>query len=259
MKFLQKFFSNQNIFIPAVRWVLNSYPFKKVATRFPNFSRFLRNRFATNKFNGLPLTFLGVSFIANLMLLFEIAEDFENSPVMHAIDNSLAQFLFDLRIAIVANIFYYFSLLGSLPVVILVALAATILLLIKKKYVHLIALITALTGTGITVLTGKNYFLRLRPKDFGFYSEVSYSFPSGHATVAMAFYGMLFYIFIRLTPTYKNKFRLFVLALLFISLLGFSRLYLGVHYLSDVIAGFSLGLLWLLSAISILEWKTYSL
>jgi undecaprenyl-diphosphatase len=43
--------------------------------------------------------------------------------------------------------------------------------------------------------------------------------------------------------------------MLFILLIGFSRLYLGVHFLSDVVAGYSLGLLWLLFSISIIEWK----
>ena len=72
-----------------------------------------------------------------------------------------------------------------------------------------------------------------------------FSFPSGHAMVSMAFYGMLIYIFYRLLE--NNKLKLFLISLcgVLIFLIGFSRIYLGVHYFSDVIVGFSVSLLYL--------------
>ena len=72
-----------------------------------------------------------------------------------------------------------------------------------------------------------------------------FSFPSGHSMVSMAFYGMLIYIFYKLMK--NNKFKWLVMSLcgLLIILIGFSRIYLGVHYLSDVLVGFSVSLLYL--------------
>jgi undecaprenyl-diphosphatase len=107
------------------------------------------------------------------------------------------------------------------------------------------------------VQLSKNYFHRLRPESLSFYYEFSFSFPSGHATVAVAFYCVLFYSIIRSRKTNASKFKWLIAGILFIGLLGFSRLYLCVHYLSDVMAGYSLGLLWMLLAISIREWMIH--
>jgi len=220
--------------------------------------RFITSRFTVSEFTGLPLTFLIVCFIGNVLLLDEIAESFENSAMMLSVDKTVAQFLFNIRITGLANALFYFSKMGTFPVVVLIAVAITTVLLLRRNFIYLFALLVALAGTGTTVLIGKNYFHRVRPEAFSFYFEPLYSFPSGHATVAVAFYGLLFYVLIRHVEKYKNKSLWMGVAILFVLLLGFSRLYLGVHYLSDVLAGFSLGLLWLLLAISLLEWRIYN-
>ena len=83
----------------------------------------------------------------------------------------------------------------------------------------------------------------------------SFSFPSGHATAAVAFYGVVFYLLIRNAKRLKSKFALLTTGFVFILIIGFSRMYLGEHYLSDVVGGYLLGFLWLLFSISILLWK----
>jgi membrane-associated phospholipid phosphatase len=228
---------------------------KKIAANDPHLFKFFIDRISLRKFSGLPLTLFFLSFIANLILLTKIVETFVNSQLMLSIDKSFAHFLYSIRIAAIANSFLYFTKLGSLSVVIILALIAIFIFSYDRKYIYIISLLISLTGTGITVFIGKNYFHRHRPDGFGFYNESSYSFPSGHATIAVAFYGILFYSIIRDAKKYKNKFYWIIASFLFVFLLGFSRLYLGVHYLIDVLAGYSLGLLWLLLAISIIEWK----
>lgn len=115
----------------------------------------------------------------------------------------------------------------------------------------------SIIGTSITVTLGKNYFHRIRPFDFSFYKEISFSFPSGHATIAVAFYGFLFYSIIRNSKKYITQLIWLIVGVLFIFFIGFSRLYLGVHYLTDVLTGYSLGFLWLLLSISIREWTIH--
>lgn len=87
---------------------------------------------------------------------------------------------------------------------------------------------------------------RDRPIGFRLIEEKGFSFPSGHAMVSMAFYGLLIYI---IKHSIKNKkLRNFLIAIniLIIILIGISRVYLGVHYLSDVITGYSISLIYLL-------------
>ncbi|MBK9718631.1 MAG: phosphatase PAP2 family protein [Saprospiraceae bacterium] len=226
---------------------------KRLLTKYPRMSEFISNRLSLKKFNGLPLTFLLIIFAANLLLFNEITENIENAEWMVSIENSFAQYLFNIRSKTIANLFFYFSKLGSYQLIIPIALIAIFLFVLQEKYRCIAALLIALAGTGITSFFSKIYFHRVRPIDFSFYNESSYSFPSGHAMYAVAFFGLLFYIFV--TNSKKDKLTLTILSIAFILLLGFSRLYLGVHYLSDVCAGYSLGFLWLLLAISILELK----
>ena len=76
--------------------------------------------------------------------------------------------------------------------------------------------------------------------------ESGYSFPSGHSMVGIAFYGMIIYITYKLIKKVWLR-RIFTISLaVLIALIGFSRIYLGVHYPSDVIAGFAFGYMFLI-------------
>lgn len=99
----------------------------------------------------------------------------------------------------------------------------------------------------------KLFFSRPRPLDPVFRAAAGFSFPSGHAMSAVTFYGLLIYI------TWRNVENAFVkwvltIALSFVILLiGFSRVYLRVHYASDVLAGFSMGLVWLVLSLWLMK------
>ena len=133
--------------------------------------------------------------------------------------------------------------LGSATVV----LGITILsfLIIKDKK---IGLSLALNLVLVTLLNSilKNMIQRPRPTGFRLIEEVGYSFPSGHSMVNIAFYGFIICLVYKYV---KNKYlKWFVIAGLIILILaiGISRIYLGVHYTSDVCAGFSIGLVYLI-------------
>ena len=99
-------------------------------------------------------------------------------------------------------------------------------------------------GFGATFIL-KEIFHRSRPAG-ALIAETSSSFPSAHAVVSVAFYAFVFYLLARNTKCCFSKYLL--ISGLFIApiLLGFSRLYLGVHYLSDVLAGYAIGDVWFL-------------
>ncbi len=84
-------------------------------------------------------------------------------------------------------------------------------------------------------------------------TESSYSFPSGHSSMSLAVYGTLGYIVARHAASRRKQIAALVGSTALVLLIGFSRLYLGVHYLSDVIAGFSLALAWVALCVVLLH------
>lgn len=97
-------------------------------------------------------------------------------------------------------------------------------------------------------------FIVLRPRPINqLLIENNFSFPSGHATVAAVFYTFIFYYFYTRATRKISKFFIMLFASILVLLIGFSRLYLQVHYLSDVVVGFTIGLLGFLIARKILK------
>ena len=131
--------------------------------------------------------------------------------------------------------------------VVLAAVTAVAAYLLLRRRQHAEALLMALAFVGAEILS---YSLKLGfRRDRPFFtdplaSESTFSFPSGHATVSLAVYGALSVV---LTRRLRGRARVACLAaaVLLVSLIGFSRLYLGVHFLTDVLAGFSAGMAWL--------------
>jgi undecaprenyl-diphosphatase len=110
-----------------------------------------------------------------------------------------------------------------------------------------------LAGSGAFSLLGKVAFHRQRPPGIGVYTEASFSFPSGHATIAAAFYGFIVYYLWRQAQNWNIRLNLLFGGSALILAIGFSRLYLGVHFLSDVLGGYLLGFMWLIIGICMVE------
>ena len=91
----------------------------------------------------------------------------------------------------------------------------------------------------------KEIVQRPRPEGFRLIAETGYSFPSGHSMVAVAFYGFLIWLIIRYEEDRLQRW-IWSLALFFVVIMiGISRVYLGVHYFSDVVAGYCVAAVWL--------------
>lgn len=113
--------------------------------------------------------------------------------------------------------------------------------------------ICLLGGTALNNLL-KYGFQRTRPEALRLVEAAGYSFPSGHAMVSLCFYGMLAFIIARNIRSRHGRIAIAVFAILLISAIGISRIYLGVHYPSDVLAGYTAGATWLGFSISLLMW-----
>lgn len=121
--------------------------------------------------------------------------------------------------------------------VFLISLSTILLIVLKNKKVGLCIWLNLGISTILNQVL-KNIFQRPRPTEYRIINEAGYSFPSGHSMVSMAFYGFLIYLIYKNVKNKYLKWGLTTLLSILIILIGLSRIYLGVHYTSDVIAGF---------------------
>ncbi len=122
-------------------------------------------------------------------------------------------------------------------------------LLIKNKKIGLSIISNIVIITILNQLL-KRILQRPRPTEFRIVEETGYSFPSGHSMVSMAFYGYLIYLIYRYIKNKYVKWTLITILSILICLIGISRIYLGVHYTSDVLGGFLVSISYLVVYIS---------
>lgn len=214
---------------------------------------FVKKRFSRESFWGLTATGLSLTFLYVLFLLLGVVEDFIHSEPIVIADNNFNQLMILFRSDYFIKIFLWITSLGHWSAVTISALVFSLTLWIWKKKIYIIAFWLSLAGSTLINFLSKLAFHRPRPL-YPIYLENSFSFPSGHATVAVAVYGFMIYFLFRQTKKIINRTLILFSGLILILAIGFSRLYLGVHYLSDVWAGYLLGLLWLILGICWTEW-----
>lgn len=179
-----------------------------------------------------------ISFILFLVTVILITNDNKY------FDNYIIN-LFKYKSDILTNIMKIITFLGSALSIIL--LTVLLIIVVKGKRNKILILINVIVTTLLNQLL-KNVFQRGRPID-SIIEESGYSFPSGHSMVSMAFYGFLIYLVYKSNIKYKGL--IVGLLSVLIVLIGISRIYLGVHYPTDVIGGFTLSLSYLLLFIDI--------
>ena len=144
----------------------------------------------------------------------------------------------------------YFKIItnfGSALIMIIITVLSLPLLKNKKQtlFIAINLISSAAINTGLKMI-----FHRQRPLDM-LINETGYSYPSGHSFVSIVFYGFIIYLIINSKIEKKKKYIITGLLSLLILTIGTSRIYLGVHYPSDVLGGFAGGLLYLLIFIKI--------
>jgi membrane-associated phospholipid phosphatase len=132
------------------------------------------------------------------------------------------------------------------------ALIAFFLFIKKHKWYSIKIPALALSSLGLMFLL-KNAFSRERPAIPLLKEAAGMSFPSGHALMSVTFYGLIIYIIFKTVENKGLKWTLITLLVLLIMIIGLSRVYLRVHYASDVIAGYCVGFLWLVFAVWLLN------
>jgi len=160
---------------------------------------------------------------------------------MSEIDVDVLHALYALRDPAALQVFVWITELGSTLVIGGIALCVGLCLLSRARLAYFAGLCVSVMGTVAVVFLLKEIVARARPDVlYQVYAEDSFAFPSGHAALSLALYGFLSYLAWKTLPRNRAVIASCAAALL-IGLIGFSRLYLGLHYASDVAGGYAIG------------------
>jgi membrane-associated phospholipid phosphatase len=192
-------------------------------------------------FTAALFAFIGIA----KMIFRDKKEDFDQNSF-----NFLASQVSDIN----TDVMQVFTFLGTHTFLIPanLALVAYFLFIAKHRWYSVKVPVVALSSVLLMFLL-KLIFQRDRPLTPLLESARGYSFPSGHATMSVTFYGLLIFLVWRNKINIWLKWSLTILLAALINFIGVSRVYLRVHYASDVLAGFCVGLMWLLLSLWILK------
>ncbi|MEJ8758617.1 phosphatase PAP2 family protein [Pontibacter sp. H259] len=238
-------------------WVGGIPAAQRFARQHPKLAGFISDRFDPANFLGLPLLLILLAGLVNILLLSELAESVMDAEWIVIADQKFTDLLYSMRSKWLSVLLFAVTKLGEREAVFILGGLLTLYLLYHKRWWTIVAFWLVMGGVGLTVQTAKSFISRARPADVAYYEVEHFSFPSGHATTIMALAGFLAYLLYRNTQSSLHRKLIVWVAAILILLVGFSRIYLGVHFLSDVLAGFILGLLWLLVGISLEETVLY--
>ena len=183
-----------------------------------------------------------IAFLCLIIVLMMLEDIFENEQL--TLDMVVYRLvILNLRSEPVTAIMKVITNLSS--VYVLIAITIGILLFVKNKTVGLCVARNLIITTLLNQLL-KYIIQRPRPDGYRLIAESGYSFPSGHSMVSMAFYGLIIYLIWKMVKNKKIKYISCGILGLLIPMIGFSRIYLGVHYASDVIGGFAISIIYLL-------------
>jgi membrane-associated phospholipid phosphatase len=221
-------------------------PTQFVTRRYPRISLFIVHRFSPERYLGLHLT-LGLIFVSVTIFVFvQVAAEVGEREWLNTFDHifSVALHTHSTRAGFLA--FENVSQLGSAPVLAVIVFFGAVPLLLLRQWSLLAGWLTAVVGVGVLDSSLKGLFRRVGPRLHNpWVAEAGWSFPSGHAMGTVVVYGFLAYMLLLIV---RRTSRRIVIIATFVTIaiaVGFSRIYLGAHYFSDVLAGYVAALSWL--------------
>lgn len=148
-----------------------------------------------------------------------------------------------------------FTFIGSTPVVITISICSLFLLFkFLNHRLELVLFLVLVAGTAILNQLLKLVFQRERPTLHRLIEETGYSFPSGHSMAAFALYAALSFLLWRHVPSKSGRTIVICISILMILMIGCSRIYLGVHYPSDVVGAYLASGFWFTFCVWIFQW-----
>jgi membrane-associated phospholipid phosphatase len=234
--------------------VLSYPPVAQLRARYERQLRWLLRRLTPGEYLGLHLTIGLLMAVGCLWFFGDLAEDVVTNDPLVRFDQTVAIILHHSATPKLAIFFLIITGLGSGEVLALLGLIVTVIYGLRRRWLHVATWLAALAGGVILNQLLKEFFARARPSVVDpLLSETGYSFPSGHAMLSLIAYGMLTYFAILALQTWRARTAVVFVTVMLVVLIGISRMYIGVHYFSDVVAGFAAGGMWLSALITGLE------
>ncbi len=203
--------------------------------------------------------FIALAFLlVGVFCFYELTEELSDNK-LELFDNFIIEHVVSWRTPLHTEWMKSVTLVGNLIGYVLIIPILTIFFIIRKNWRLSIEItLVLLLSSGLNVVL-KNIIGRERPPEIGRLVEAQfYSFPSGHAMSAITFYGFIIYLSAILIKKAWLKTLIIVLCLVMTVLIGFSRIYLGVHFPSDILAGYLAGFAWLMFCVLVLNLITLS-
>lgn len=228
----------------------------RLQRRLPAFWHFLVQRFRHGERYGLDFTLAFVVIVAALWVFLEIVEGAVTASDLQQLDTRIQTIMSAILTPELTEVVVFITDIGGTRGTVIGVVVVGVPLLIRRRWWSVFGLVFASGGGGLIVLGLKTLFARARPDD-PVITAGGYAFPSGHAFSAMVFFGYLIYLAHRhfRSPFLQAVTTIFCFSM--IVLIGTSRVYLNVHWLTDVLGGFLAGLAWLVLSILIVrhvEW-----
>jgi undecaprenyl-diphosphatase len=227
---------------------------RMMARHYPRTWAFIGRRFSTAEYLGLHLTIGLLLSVVALWIFAGIAEDVVHHDPITQFDMEVARALHAHDSPAILTIATTLTLAGSPMVIVPLALVVGAMLIRRRQWVFLTGWLTALAGGAALDGALKVLFRRPRPMWSDPWAIAQgWSFPSGHAMGSLVAYGMIAYLAVATRRQWSVRLALIGGLSLLILAIGLTRLYLGVHYFSDVVGGYAAGAVWLATCVSACE------
>ncbi|TVM17666.1 PAP2 family protein [Oceanidesulfovibrio indonesiensis] len=223
--------------------------------KWPPLQRFVHARFDTSEPTGLPLTIAVLAAIYLALLLGDTVEELFEADELLALDRWVQNLFQNVRSGWVVSLFTWFTRFGDSQALVAVAAVATGFLWALGRGFAVLPLWVVVLGANATTWIGKYAVARTRPEFVTEITAATPSFPSGHATGAMALYGFVAFLVARELTEPRQRFEVGFWSSVLILMVGASRIVLSVHFLSDVLAGFLVGGVWILVGFALYEYR----
>ncbi len=204
---------------------------------------------------GLPLTLICLAAVFAVALVGGLIDDLRETDGLVRLDKSVNAFFAPFRTPWLVEAFVWITALGAGPAITGMVSTASALMWSHGRTRMLVPLWITFMGAQATTWAGKYSLGRARPTFLDAVTAASPSFPSGHATASTALIGFLAYVIARDLPSSRQRFEVIFWAAIIIGLICFSRMFLSLHYLSDIAAGLLVGTFWLLVGFTAAELK----
>ena len=205
---------------------------------------FVRRRLALAKWHGMALTMAAVITLSAVYVFALVTESWIEQEALYAFDLRIYGWLIEAADSRMVDFMRNITRLGSRPTITAVSTIAALILLAYRRWWHITSLVLAV-GAGTGFMHGLQWiFERSRPVE-QVINAAGHSFPSGHAFMATTLYGWLIFLTWRLVRSDLVRILATIVLTILIFIIGLSRVVLRVHWVSDVVGGFAVGLAWL--------------